>query len=384
METPQEIASQWEELQREKQNIADKIKELNFKIQNPGEAPETKELLAAKNDLKGKEKETRRKIDLLKNVIDFRLGIGDYICGLRSRLQKEELNKGLEGLAINLEKFAKKRKIAPDIVNCLKSQILLMIEVDSAELLKRLMKWNNEDELQRNLLKQDLPAMENIIAKSSELYCENRRLLKQELDKTEEQLEMHNGGIMQWATQNRVYLKWILENQHLPASAVISVYKERFPNDDISGLLPILLKPKQTSPLRPPEKPVAPKETYDASKTKEESFPQDYQIFWYQTGEELPSLQKRSRFLKKLKTIFNSKFQNLNPELVYKKLLDLLQTPPNQRTANYKKATLGKFKRWFKVKAAKFRFLFNVNEIKKRVMMHIQLRKDVYGHHHRS
>lgn len=369
-ETSEEMQLQWEKLLERKQQLAEKIKSLNFFLANPCKNQELKELIEEKETLRKTEKETLEKIRLYERFIRDRLIVAEAV--FLAITKKDELTDDIKN---KIKKRFKtlvgkpelcritKGKDSMDIINRFEEQVSQVSSAEPSWLVKwQLEAWNMEDEAKKDSLERSLPDVKNDIREADNRYREVRRSIESEVKKTKEELRSINEEVARWDEENGSRFALLSVSSSAPPCSKFP-FKKR--------------KRKKKSNL-----PVA--TSCDQNGHQNKKIWKFFVVFSEnEQGEELSSGNK-SEFSSRLKDILKEvKYRGaVRTQSVYNRLISITEMTPHQRRT-MKEIFKGKrFLSW-KIDnvSKKHRLYFAVDEEKNHIRFTIEPRKKAYGNH---
>lgn len=384
MDTVELFASQWQSFKQKWQQIVCEAEKLRRKLNFLTVEPTIKELLERKEKLK-------KKVPKLKKEVEMHEGnISRKFYALKYRQEAMTSRKTQQELAEKLKKGKNRlahleRSGASETIIGNEREMIWELEGPINEVEEFYKEKNKNDEQKLKAAQQVLDETLAYITAIEEYYRQTKKYLKEEVRKMERMRDQCRVDGLEWATQSRDHLEWMLEHEPSYKEAVVSRYKTRFPADNLSDLF----GPVSVSSSAPPK----------ANNKRRRSKPncscpsvaktvpiilQPWR-FWVtfnpnNPGQELP--QEKSQFLEMLQSILNQlPCQNLNAGLVLNKLILVCKMSIPQRH-KIKQVREGKFLGWKILRAGgEYRLFLMINEKERYVRFFPCQRKKSYSNY---
>ncbi len=373
METTELFDSQWQVLVKKRQQLLDEAKDCKQRLNLLTEEPTMRQLLEDKTRLK-------KIIPKIKNEVEHKNAIQG-----RQQIQQELANRKYR--LVHLENF----KTFEIIVNLndefdLKERMIFKIESSLPEV-DKLYQWINiKEEKNQKSPQQILDETIDYIANIEEYYRQTKHCLKVKIHEIEQKRCQCRTDEVEWATQNRSYLEWMLKHESSYRDDIVCRYRVRFPIDNLSDLFPL-------SPTFVPNiQKTKSKKRHSQSSSLElvvaEIAPSVQQLWMFcvtfnasELGQELP--QERDQFLINLQSALNGEnYRNLNIEIVYDKLMAFVGMSVYQRHKIKKIDDGSELQGWTILRTGKRHRLFlSINEKKRHIRFLPCPRRKCYSQH---
>ncbi len=335
------FASEWQILQENRQKLNEQIAQLKRALNNFTQEPEIKQLLEERELLYDKVREVKDKIQHHKH----------NISSMQELVKQRKWATTDDKMQANLDTLIERRKIckaqlietgAPKEKIESQEQFIWELQAPIAEVEKKFRQQIvGEKEKQKELesiFEEMLINVSNSILAIEEHYRKTKKSFKETLAQMELRKIQYRDYEVEWGTKDINHLRWMLENNPSYRDDLISAYKVRFPNEDLSCILlqSISASTPRQNGLNTNKKrchccltspPIIAEENVKLE-------PQPWK-FWItfnsnDSGQELP--QERDQFLKKLTSVLEKeKCNNLRADLVYEKLIEFVSLSRQQR-----------------------------------------------------
>jgi hypothetical protein len=378
------FASEWRILQEKRQQLVSDSEELKRRLISVTSEPEMKKLLEEKDRIKKEIPEIRKEIERHGMVI---LGRQNFLDRRRKAVTDKRLQKEFtERLRTYQQRLPKLEKLdAPRAILENERRMIFELEAPIEEVEKSFRKSNAEEEQKQKEAERVLNDALARIAMIRDHYRQTVKSLEVAIRETEQRRQQYCAEEIEWGTQSRVHLEWMLKNQSSYKDDLIRRYKVRFPTDNLLDLFPPL----------PISTPIASKSNGKKRRSKPlaslspvaEDIPVTHQAwrFWVtfnanDTGQEL-SVEKDS-FLGILQSALDkATYFSLDVRLAYDKLLAVTKMSKQQRQ-EMNKIVRGELLGWKILRLGKkHRFFLLIDEDKRHIRFLPRQRKKSYSHH---
>ena len=387
-----EFASQWQMLQKNRQELMAEIARVKFELNNICEA-QIQLFIEEKNVRTKEAKEVQSHINRLAKTIRDKLL---FLKCRRKALTDSKIKKELEKQVRRCKNRMEELKILDDPMGIFVAGMGItaspVLTAHDARII-----WENQapiDEVQKVFLaenattekaKQVLEGIHGAIMARIFLIEECRRQSKQCLDETvvkiEEAVTLQRAEEIEWGSFDRAHVAWILQNEPLYRDEVIARYKERFPGGDLSDLEPktSTITSQATNAPKTRRKKV---NSLVPTKTETiEPVGKQWEFFFVlratHAGQKLPG--GKVEFLEELRHLLHKKARCRGADLksVYRQLVEATLAS-TQELVIMERVAFGEFKGWKKCKTRKHRFFLDVDKPNKKIRLFLEIKEEAY------
>lgn len=328
------FASEWQSLNEKRQQLVSEVGQLKRKLNSLTTELEMSQLFEEKVQLRKKVPGLRDRVKFHKNESQHRQGFLERLrLALTDKQIQQELATQLKNRRNRLARL--KKLAAPNVVLENAKRMVFEIEAPIKEVEKLYRQIDAEEEQMQQVTQRVLDETLTRIATIDEYYQKTRQYLEGAISKAEQNRRQCRINEIEWATQSRNHLEWMLKHEPSYKDDVFRRYKERFKTDSLTDLFPPILTPtpiiqktngKKRRSCASPLSPVV-AEVVSAA-------PQPWR-FWVtfntnDLGQELP--QERDQFLSTLQSALGkANYYSLGVGLVYDKLMKVSRMSMQQR-----------------------------------------------------
>jgi hypothetical protein len=372
MET--EFIAQWEELKRWRQELMDEVNQL--KSRDVLRDPVMQGLLQEKKLL---EKEVRKLVEEVRNCD---LDIQDrkqFIERRRKALAGDKMLQRQYAARLNRRKdsLARLKEMStPNIIIQNEERIIWEMEADAVEVEAAVREEIAKTEKNKREAEGVLAEIHAWIATVNVYYRASKQCVSNAIHEIELRQREHRQREVEWATQDREHLEWMLTCEPGYQLDVLRRYCERFPQDTLRDIIPPAREHGVNSPK--PRK-VELDEKEEDKEEKVVTSPKEWKFILVgdldDIGVELG--RARAAFCENLQSALYEMGYNLNPELIYQKLVGITRMSVAQRR-RMKQVRMGKFRKWKILKIARYRIFLSVSEGGGEIRFVLRPRREAY------
>lgn len=343
MDTAKLLASEWQSLKNQRQQLLEEGNQFKRKLNNLSAEPNIGQLLEEKSQLKKKAKTLEKKVGYHERMIKNQLNFIESRRRAENDKRLSQMQQRARDHLASLTAPLKKEKLPEAIMQQLtqhEERIIWEVEapVDEVERVFRqeIAEEKQEQQVTQRMLDETLAH----IAIIEENYRQMKKYLQEAIRETERRRHQLHEDSLQWASQDRGHLEWTLEHESLYRDDVIRRYRTRFPTDNLFDLLP----PPVSQPVQVQNLPKARRKKNGlplpaAVPKTAVSTPQTWRFFVTfnasDPGLELP--QEPDKFLSGLQSALDTvAYHSLDVQLVYDKLLAVTRMTTQQRQEMHK------------------------------------------------
>src|SRR3989344_3320546 len=339
MDTAEQFSLQWKKLMEERQQIVDEADQLKQKLGSLTVEPTMRQLIEEKSMIKKKIPELNEKIKMHRNNIEGRTSFLEYRhSAMSDKLIRQKFIARVNQSRGRLERL--KKLGAPEVIMQNEEMLIWKRTAPIAEVEQTFRQQNIEEEQKQQEIQHILDETLSRIATIEKHYRQTKHSLEDAIRETERKRFQCRAEEINWATQSRSHLEWMLEHQPSYRDEILGRYKMRFPADNLSDLFPPIptstREVKRVNTKKRHSRSCAPAALVVETTTVA---PQSWR-FWVtfnanDPGQELP--QAKDQFLQNLQSAIDKEaYHNLDVQLVYEKLLAVTKMSMQQRQEMHK------------------------------------------------
>ncbi len=357
-----DFETQWQLLQEENRRLIAKTAQLQQRLNNLASDPEMQDLFCQKDDLLKQAKECKVLIHAHQYAIDGRLRfIEQRVKALTNGRMKKHLDNFLAKSKKRLKVLIKDQE-STDVIQK-EMELIWQIEGPIVVVSVFLGVKNQQSQLEMTIAEGFL---QNIFAKIEcidKRYQQAKKSLKDLLTQAEEQKILSHKSILEWATQSKDHLFWVIQKECSCKGEAISFYKNRWPSDNFfdvfdrcdSGFEP--MPNGQRSRKRQSELP-----EIALSQVKTDCVRPWKLLLVSGTLDSGRSLSlKREEFLREIQSLLPNNVGGLNIGALYDRLIGLTELDLHQRQL-LTKIVEDELHGWQRLRIGKYRILILIDE----------------------
>ncbi len=374
--------AEWKNLEVKRQQLLQEAMQLKKKLNSFMEEPVMEQLLREKDRLKKELPKLREAVNAHDDVVlGYQWKLKQRRLAVTNRQVRQVLDERLKRYKKRLEQLV--RLHAPEVIQSNERRMIWEIETPIEELEKFCEQSRLEEERKKRESQQAPDQALNRIAAIDEHYRQTKQCLEEAIRVTEQKQRDCFMEEMEWATQDRDHLKWILEGGFLHRDDVIRRYKTRFPEDTLADLIPPAHAQTPVVPKSNGKKRSRSPSSAQEAEVAVPADPQPWRLFItfqsYDPGQELP-LEKNG-FVKNLRAVLDKvDCHNLDVSLAYEKLLAVCGMSRQQRLEMKKIYLAGEFFGWRIARVGKkYRLFLSIDEEERCIRFVARPRKTSYG-----
>ena len=377
METNETMAAQWQALQENRGRLIKEISRLQLKMKNLPSDPEIEELLNQKTDLK------KRCGRLSELIVASKIGgeIGAQVIAMRKLAKsKREIGDLIESQVEQSREVAIVKKIIREGIFFDDEEAKRNTEggwVLEAPL-SDLEEYYHKGQVKLLKAENDLQEMLTKIDSIEDHYRQTKKCLHDIIDETRRRAAQCEIDEINWATQDQNHLQWIIAHKPDYKQRATEEYYKKNPGTILPQTVPRQQEVRRPSTIKTSKHATC---AIATSKPVSEENPITWRFFAaFNGGEKGNELtQGRQEFIRDLKAILtDANYQNLDPGLVYDKLMGIIQLDiPNRQMIGRALGMPG----WKKWPIGKHRLFLKIDEPNHTITISSTWRKSAYGGH---
>ncbi|MGD1002955.1 MAG: hypothetical protein ABR884_00045 [Minisyncoccia bacterium] len=240
MDTAEQFLPEWERLLHERQRLMGEAEQLRRKLSSLPQELEMKKLLEEKQKLKDEAARLGSTIHFHKEDIEATSERHQRTLKRRRALTDLGTQQGIaRQLGERRKRLATLEKLgAPEYIRGQEKRMVFELEAPIEEVGKLYQQMEAEAESEQRERQRAFDEVNESIKKLEEHYRQVRHCLEDALRQAEGKVLEHRTNQVEWSTQSRGHLEWVLKHGPSYKDDIVRRYQVRFPTDNLIDLFP--------------------------------------------------------------------------------------------------------------------------------------------------